>query len=205
MTATVACTLDLPDLAEAAAARGLRLVPFRAGVEAQAAVFDTRGGAADGVEQVRRLGWRGPLLLVVPAGGSVADALDAGADDAVVAPGCAAEIAARLAARLRRPPSVAFTIGALSIDAVARRVDRAGRAIRLSEREFALLLHLARAGGRCVSRAELLAMVWGIGFDPGTNVVEVHMSRLRAKLDRDMGPPMLRTEKGRGYALVSGS
>ncbi len=96
-----------------------------------------------------------------------------------------------------------IVIGPLSIDPVERRVTRSGRPIALLPREYALLLHLARQEGRCVDRAELLRAVWGLRFDPGTNVVEVHISRLRAKLDRGFGAPLLRTEKGLGYRLTA--
>lgn len=204
MTAIVASALDLPLLAEATAARGLHLVRFSEGVAAQAAVFGCDGDCAAGIARVRALGWSGPVMLVLPPGASIAQALDQGADDAVAAPATPDEVAARLAASVRRHPT-ALAIGPLRIDGIDRSVTRGNRRLRLSAREFTLLLHLARACGRCVSRAELLAAVWGLGFDPGTNVVEVHVSRLRAKLDAGMDAPMLRTEKGRGYALVSGT
>jgi len=127
-----------------------------------------------------------------------------GASLATVRPAYALDIlqleeAAR--ARGLRLVPLAIQIGPLSIDPVERRVTRSGRPIPLLPREYALLLHLARAGGRCVGRAELLRAVWGLRFDPGTNVVEVHVSRLRAKLDRDFAAPLLRTEKRRGYCL----
>lgn len=202
MIATVASTLDLPSLAEEAAARGLRLVPFGSPLEAQAALVRCDGDSAADVGRLRAAGWRGPLMLVLPEGGCVARALDAGADDALAAPAPVGEIAARLAARIRGA-ATPLTIGGLRIDPVEQRATRSGRPLWLSAREFALLLQLARAGGT-VSRAELLASVWGLGFDPGTNVVEVHVSRLRAKLDKGEPWPMLRTVKGRGYALVAG-
>nr|WP_243852986.1 winged helix-turn-helix domain-containing protein [Sphingomonas naasensis] len=94
-------------------------------------------------------------------------------------------------------------MGDLRIDPVERRVEREGRAIALLPREYALLLHLARSAGRSIAREELLAAVWGLRFDPGTNVVEVHVSRLRAKLDRGFAAPMLVTDKGRGYRLIA--
>ncbi|ATY34655.1 transcriptional regulator [Sphingomonas psychrotolerans] len=141
------------------------------------------------------------LALTSDCDASIAGALDAGADDAVVLPVCAGEIAARLAARLRcHAPTV--IVGGLQIDTVERRVERESRAITLLPREYALLLYLARSAGRCVGREELLAAVWGLSFDPGTNVVEVHVSRLRAKLDRGFAVPMLVTDKGRGYRLI---
>lgn len=154
------------------------------------------------IADARAQGWHGPLILLLSegCGASVARALDAGADDAVLLPASAGEIAARLAARLR-PRTI--RIGELAIDTVERRVTREGRAIPLLPREYALLLHLVRAGGRCIDRAELLGAVWGLRFDPGTNVVEVHMSRLRAKLDRGFAAPLLHTEKRRGYRFTA--
>ena len=203
MTGLIACALEIPELAEAARARGLRLVPMaepRADAGAVLGWSPREGDPASRIAGLRERGWLGPLLLVLSDGcsASVVRALDAGADDAVLQPVSAGEIAARIAARLR-PPLIA--IGDLRIDPVERRVARAGRPIALLPREYALLLHLARAGGRCVGRAELLAAVWRLRFDPGTNVIEVHVSRLRAKLDRDFPRPMLVTEKGRGYRL----
>lgn len=207
MTSIIACALDIPELAEAVHARGLRLMPMAApGADAAAVVLGwspREGDPAARIADVRANGWRGPLLLVLSegCGASIARALDAGADDAVLLPVTAVEIAARLVARLRSRPA-SIQIGALTIDPVERRVTRAGRAIALLPREYALLLHLARAEGRCVGRAELLAAVWRLRFDPGTNVIEVHISRLRAKLDRGHSP-MLHTEKGRGYRLTA--
>lgn len=191
-------------LAEAAQQRGLTLVTMaRPSAEAAAAVIGwspDEGDPHSRIAAARAGGWRGALMLVLAhgCGASVAHALDAGADDAVLLPASAGEIAARIAARLR-PPSL--TLGPLQIDTVERRVTRSGTPITLLPREYALLLHLARAAGRCVSRAELLTQVWGLRFDPGTNLIEVHVSRLRAKLDRGYPQPLLVTEKGLGYAL----
>jgi two-component system OmpR family response regulator len=198
VTVLVACTLDAPDLAVAAAERGLGLVAFVPGVQAAAALV---GGGSESVARIRAQGWHAPLLLVLPKGGSVAQALDAGADDAMPAGTPPAEMAARLAARVRLRPEI--VLGDLRIDPVERRVTRAGRAIALLPREYALLLHLIRQGERPAARSELLAAVWGLRFDPGTNVVEVHVSRLRAKLDRGFAVPMLVTDKGRGYRLCA--
>lgn len=199
MTVRVACTVELPDLARATAARGLGLVPYAPGVKAAAGLF---AGTGESVARIRALGWQEPLLLLLPSEGSVAHALDAGADDAMPASATAEEVAARLAARIRRRPEI--VLGELRIDPVERRVTRAGRPISLLPREYALLLHLVRQGDRPAGRSELLAAVWGLGFDPGTNVVEVHVSRLRAKLDRGFAVPMLRTDKGHGYRLCAG-
>jgi two-component system OmpR family response regulator len=204
VTALIACTLEIPYLAEAAGARGMRLVPFARNVEAQAALLAGDGDCAAQVSRLRARGWHGPLILVLSEGECVAQALDAGADDAVTAPASAGEIAARLAARVRRAPAP-LIIGPLRIDPVERSVTRDGKRLRLVAREYGLLLHLARHVGRCVSRAELLAEVWALRFDPGTNVVEVHISRLRAKLDRGFAAPLLLTDRGEGYRLISGT
>jgi two-component system, OmpR family, response regulator len=132
-------------------------------------------------------------------------ALGAGADDAVGWNCNPAEILARIAAQLRRGRIAAGQLGFgdLRIDLIDRRVERAGRLIRLPLREFDLLANLARVPDRPVSRAALLKAVWRLDFDPGTNRVEVHMSRLRAKVDRGFDWPMLHTIKGRGYQLRS--
>ncbi len=208
MAGLVACALHIPRLRQAADARGLAIVPVASAAladsGAQAAIVGLEGrDPAACVAWVRAQGWHGALMLILArdCGASVAGALDAGADDAVALPASAGEIAARLAARLRcRARTVA--LGELRIDTVERYVERAGQAVPLLPREYGLLLHLARSAGRCVGRAELLAAVWGLHFDPGTNVVEVHVSRLRAKLDRGFAVPMLVTDKGRGYRLT---
>lgn len=132
-------------------------------------------------------------------------ALGAGADDAVGWNGNLPEVLARVASLLRRSRIAAGQLGEgeLRIDLIDRRVERAGRVIRLPLREFDLLANLARVPGRPLSRDALLRAVWRIDFDPGTNRVEVHMSRLRAKVDRGFDWPMLHTVKGQGYTLRS--
>jgi len=147
-------------------------------------------------------------MLVLSDRDSVADrllALRGGADDAAGWTANLPEVLARIAGLLRRARLTAGQIGAgeLRIDLIDRRVERAGRLIRLPLREFDLLANLARVPDRPMSRAALLQAVWRIDFDPGTNRVEVHMSRLRAKVDREFAWPMLRTVKGQGYALSS--
>lgn len=132
-------------------------------------------------------------------------ALGAGADDAVGWTSNLPEVLARIAGLLRRSRIAAGRLGEgeLRIDLIDRRVERAGRLIRLPLREFDLLANLARVPDRPLSRAALLKAVWRIDFDPGTNRVEVHMSRLRAKVDRGFDWPMLHTVKGQGYTLRS--
>jgi two-component system OmpR family response regulator len=202
VTGRIASAIHIPELAYAVAARGLRLVSMAetAPAEDMAALIHGCANPAAAIAEARARGWTGPLMVAL-SGGSVARALDAGADDAVHLPADAEEIAARLAARLRIASVI--LIGDLRIDCIARSVTRAGRPIALLPREYALLLYLAHRHGRCVSRAELLAQIWRLRFDPGTNVVQVHVSRLRAKLDRDFPVPMLRTRKGEGYVLTA--
>ncbi|WP_448662419.1 winged helix-turn-helix domain-containing protein [Sphingomonas sp. CJ20] len=206
MAAIIACALDIPGMADAAHARGMRLTGLdsQGMATADAAIMALeRGDAATRVAALRGAGWTVPLLVLLPGddAGGVTAALDAGADDAVALPASAGEIAARVAARLR--PLQTIQIGSLRIDPVARAVWRGGQPVPLLPREYALLLHLVRAQGQCVGRRVLLAAVWRLGFDPGTNVVEVHVARLRARLDRGHAVPLIHTERGRGYRLVA--
>ena len=159
------------------------------------------------VRVARSIAGRRPLIVVSDRD-SLDDrmaALGAGADDAVGWTDNLPEVAARVAGLLRRSRIAAGQLGGgeLRIDLIDRRVERAGRMIRLPLREFDLLANLARVPDSPVSRDALLRAVWRIDFDPGTNRVEVHMSRLRAKVDRGFAWPMLRTVKGVGYALRS--
>ena len=140
-----------------------------------------------------------PALIEAPDVATAIRLLDT-ADDVVLASDPDALVAARLAALVRRSTAPRLQVGDVAIDQVTRRVTRAGAAIALVPREYALLLHLARRQGDTVSRRVLLDQVWGLGFDPGTNVVEVHVSRLRAKLGH-ASAPILFTDKGAGYRL----
>lgn len=129
-----------------------------------------------------------------------ARALEAGMQEVVGPWMHEAEAVARII-RLADADQPMLRVGGLTIRLVDRRVEREGRPIALLAREYEVLVYLARKRGQPASRAELLRAVWGLAFDPGTNSVEVHMSRLRAKLDRGFPRPMLRTIKGEGYAL----
>ncbi|WP_082443262.1 MULTISPECIES: winged helix-turn-helix domain-containing protein [unclassified Sphingomonas] len=140
-------------------------------------------------------------MLLVEDEEALAAGLDAGADDAVLERAHPVEIVARMLALLRNSRCDGLlTIGDLTIDRAARRAWRGGAALHLLPREYAVLLHLADHAGRSISREALLRAVWDRDFDPGTNVVQVQMSRLRAKLDA-AGPPLLHTDRGRGYRL----
>tara|TARA_R110002073_G_scaffold36366_3_gene105797 strand:- start:435 stop:1112 length:678 start_codon:yes stop_codon:yes gene_type:complete len=149
-------------------------------------------------------------VLILSALGEVSDrveGLQRGSDDYLVKPYHRSELDARLQALIRRntrtAPAVELTVGDLKIDVLARRVTRGGSTIRLQPREFTLLEYLARNAGEVVTRAMLLKSVWGMTFDPQTNVVDVHISRLRAKLDVDGEPPLLHTVRGKGYCLAA--
>lgn len=194
MEGGLASACAVAGLAEALAARGIAL-----DADAAATLVHCSGDPVATIAKYRRLG---PIILLVRDAEATVAALDAGADDALPLAATADEIAARVAARLRTP-APPIGVGELLIDRLARRVTRAGRAIALLPREYALLLHLAQHAGHTVPRAALLEAVWGLRFDPGTNVVAVHVSRLRAKLDRGFAAPMLRTEKGIGYRLAA--
>ena len=128
-----------------------------------------------------------------------------GADDAMFVGGDCAEMAVRIAALLRRHAVARALLACdeLRIDLVERHVSRDGQAIRMPLREFAMLSALARTPDHVVPRSTLWRSVWRLDFDPGTNRIEVHMSRLRARVDAGFAFPMLRTVKGVGYALVS--
>ncbi len=125
-----------------------------------------------------------------------------GADDYLVKPIEFDELLARIEAVLRRRRELAdIRFGELHLDLARRRASRGKQRIELSPREYDLLLVLARAGGQVVSRERLLGEVWDLPFDPGTNVLDVHIGRLRKKLDVH-GPPLIRTVRGAGYQLV---
>ena len=200
--------IDRPGLGAALAVRGLSVSGGGSGgvvLQQHDVVLTVALPSADMPLTDVRGGWAGRLAVLLPRGDDAAlvDALDAGADEAIPQTASDALIAARLAALLRRTtPHAKIAFGPLLIDPVERRVTRTGQPIDLLPREYRLLLYLVEQAGRPVARAELLRAVWGLNFDPGTNVVEVHVSRLRARLDRGFAVPLLRTAKGQGYFLA---
>jgi DNA-binding response OmpR family regulator len=126
-----------------------------------------------------------------------------GADDYVLKPFEASELVARVEAVVRRRVSLpVLSVGELRVDLARRIVERSGERIEISPREFDVLGELVRAGGKILSKPELLRRVWGIDFDPGTKVVEVQVARLRRKLDRD-APSVIETVVGQGYRLAT--
>ncbi|RDE05517.1 response regulator transcription factor [Sphingomonas aracearum] len=161
---------------------------------------------------VRAAGIMTPTL-VLSALGSVDDRVDglhAGADDYLTKPFSFAELSARVEALLRRSDNqtaavasqqTRLTVGDLEMDLLARTVTRAGRAIPLGAREFNLLEYLARHAGQVVTRTMMLEKIWNYHFDPGSNVVDVHIGRLRRKLEEGFSDPILHTVRGAGYRL----
>jgi len=130
--------------------------------------------------------------------------LKAGGDDYLVKPYAFQELLARVEALGRRraaPASVTtrYCVGDLELDVITRTVRRASRKIDLQPREFRLLEYLMRHAGQVVTRTMLLENVWEYHFDPQTNVIDVHISRLRSKIDKDFGVPLLKTVRGAGY------
>lgn len=127
--------------------------------------------------------------------------LTLGADDYIIKPFDFKELLARIEAVMRRHPGgQKIQVEDLTIDRSAKSVKRGERTVDLSPREFELLLALAEADGAAISRSELLSRVWGIEFDPGTNLVDVQIGRLRRKLD-GTGPGLVQTVVGKGYRL----
>ncbi len=192
--------LNRPRLEATLAARGIVAQPLSAACPG----LDPAPGAA-GLHMLRAW-WPGLLLVELPPAATEEDAvraLDGGADDAFPATTPDMLVAARLGALLRRTGEATLALGPLMIDRVTRRVTRAGRALDLLPREYRLLLHFAEHPGDLLSRAALLQAVWGLASDPGTNVLDVHLSRLRAKLDRPFCYPLIHTDKGRGFRLVT--
>jgi two-component system OmpR family response regulator len=175
------------------------------------AILDRMLPRRDGVAVLREWranGFRAPVLMLTALGG-IADrvaGLEAGADDYLVKPFAFAELAARIGALLRRPPitdgaQTRFTVGDVTLDLLRREVRRGDREVRLQPREFALLEHLMRHAGRVVTRTMFLEGVWGFHFDPQTNIVESHLSRMRAKLNEGFGYDPIETLRGVGYRM----
>jgi len=175
-----------------------------------ALIVDRMLPGLDGLSLIGRLrdaGRRTPVLIV-SALGEVDErvrGLRAGGDDYLVKPYAFAELLARLEVLVDRrsggPAETALRVADLELDMLSRRVQRAGRKIELKPREFLILEYLMRHRGQVVTRTMLLESVWDYHFDPQTNVIDVHMSRLRQKIDKGFETPLLHTVRGAGYAL----
>jgi two-component system OmpR family response regulator len=174
-------------------------------------ILDRMLPALDGLAMVKTLRTAGILtpvlfLTAVSAVGDRVEGLEAGADDYLIKPFSFAELLARVNALGRRPPLTApvetvLRTADLEMDLIGRTVRRAGREIELQPREFRLLEYLLRNAGRVLTRTMLLEHVWEFHFDPKTNIVETHMSRLRAKIDKGFDSELLETVRGSGYRL----
>jgi two-component system OmpR family response regulator len=172
-------------------------------------VLDRMLPGLEGLDVLRKLRERGirTPVLVLTAKGGIADrvaGLDAGADDYLVKPFALEELVARVNALLRRPPINDVTrleVGDVVMDILRREVTRAGRPIHLQPREFGILEVLMRNAGKVVTRTMFLEHVWGFHFDPQTNIVESHLSRMRAKLREGFSGDLVETIRGVGYRI----
>ena len=184
---------------------------YRASAEKyDALVVDRMLPGVDGLTIIRTL--RGAdnntPALILSALGEVDDrvkGLKAGGDDYLVKPFAFAELLARIEALLRRKESSAtitrLRAADLALDLLSHKVTRAGKSLNLQPREFRLLEYLMKHAGQVVTRTMLLENVWDYHFDPQTNVIDVHISRLRQKLDKEFERPLLKTVRGAGYML----
>jgi two-component system OmpR family response regulator len=164
----------------------------------------------DGLSLVRSLRSAGdltPVLFLTTMDGidDRVDGLNAGGDDYLTKPFAFAELVARVAALGRRPPQARsetrLKIADLEIDLLSRRVRRGSHAVELQPQEYRLLEYLARHANQVVTRTMLLENVWDFHFDPRTNVVESHISRLRSKIDRGQDQELIHTVRGAGYCI----
>ncbi|WP_085089076.1 winged helix-turn-helix domain-containing protein [Azospirillum oryzae] len=158
--------------------------------------------------QVLRAAGNDTPVLFLSALGSVDDrvkGLKAGGDDYLTKPFAFSELLARIEVLVRRrgagQPQTRLSVGDLELDLLSRSVRRAGKAIDLLPREFSLLEYLMRNAGSVVTRTMMLENVWDYHFDPQTNVIDVHIARLRQKIDKDFPTPLIHTVRGAGYSL----
>jgi DNA-binding response OmpR family regulator len=174
------------------------------------AVVDVMLPGLDGLALIERLRSARVQIpvLILSAKRSVDDrvkGLQAGGDDYLTKPFAFAELLARVQALMRRATGTAeptrLVAGELTMDLLSRRVERSGQVLDLRPREFALLEYLMRHPGRVLSKTMILSHVWGYSFDPGTNVVDVLVSRLRDKVDRGFDRKLIHTVRGAGYVL----
>jgi DNA-binding response OmpR family regulator len=164
----------------------------------------------DGVTLLRKLRQQGSntRVLILSGRRDVADrvyGLQAGADDYLIKPFSFQELLARLHTLLRRSNESfdKLVVDDLELDRTTRSVTRAGKPINLTQREYALLEYLMRNAGRTVTRTMVIEHVWNLGFDGLTNVVDVYISYLRAKIDQGFSRPLIHTKRGIGFTLAS--
>ena len=159
------------------------------------------------IKAIRAAGVKIPIIVLTAMGGvdDRVEGLESGADDYLVKPFAFSELLARVNALARRPPlqteKTVLRVADVELDLLRRRVTRQNRPIELQPREFALLEILMRNEGRVLTRTMLLENVWDYHFDPQTNVIDVHVSRLRSKIEKDFEKPLLKTIRGAGYMM----
>lgn len=192
------------------AADGLKGVAAAEGGRFDMLIVDRMLPRLDGLSLVKQLRAQGDHtpVLILSALGAVDDrvkGLKSGGDDYLVKPFAIEELVARIDALVRRSeasmPPTRLKVGDLEIDLLTHKVTRAGVAISLQPREFRLLEFLMKHAGQVVTRTMLLENVWDYHFDPQTNVIDVHVSRLRQKVDKDFDTPLIATVRGVGYTL----
>jgi two-component system copper resistance phosphate regulon response regulator CusR len=220
--------LVVEDEPEAAAvlARGLREHAYAVDVAADGPTALEQAGISDydlilldillpglnGLEVCRRLradGVASPILVLTARGepDQRVEGLDVGADDYLAKPYHFPELLARIRALLRRGPALGssvLTVDDLHIDTRGRRVDRGGRHVPLTTKEYALLDYLVRRQGEVVGRADIAEHVWDDSFDPLSNLIEVYIQRLRRKVDDGHAVKLIHTRRGAGYVLTPG-
>jgi two-component system OmpR family response regulator len=204
--------LALYDFSVTHAVNGVRALELLRSDTFDAAIVDRMMPELDGIgliESLRRENNTLPVLML-SALGEVDDrvsGLRAGADDYLAKPFALDELVARLEVLVRRavPATTQVACGDLLLDVRSRTAQRQGQKLDLLPREFNMLLYMAENKGRLVTRAMLLEKVFHIQFDPKTNVIDVHMSRLRAKLDKGFSQPLIRTVRGAGFILDDGT
>ncbi len=179
-----------------------------------AAVVDIMLPRLDGISLIRKLrsAGRNTPVIILSAKRSTeekVEGLQSGSDDYLAKPFSFTELLARIQALIRRatgtPETTRLRVGDLHLDLLKREVTRAGRTIILQPREFSLLEYLMRNAGRVVSKTIIIEHVWDYNFEPQTNIVEVSISRLRNKIDRDFDQPMIHTIRGAGYVVKESS
>lgn len=179
--------------------------------QADAIVLDLMLPKRSGQEvlrEIRQAGVLSPVVLLTALGGvdDRVSGLNSGADDYIVKPFEFSELLARIHAVVRRTqtrPTPLLQVGELVLDLTTRRVTRDGQEVELTPIEFSLLELLMRYAGQVVTRKMLCEHVWGFNWDGTTNVIEVHINRLRGKLDRDRQESLIKTVRGRGYAVAA--
>ena len=190
---------------------GAAALAFAVTQDCDVVVLDRGLPGMDGLAVLKglRAAGKGMPVLFLTALGSVEDrveGLEAGADDYLAKPFHHSELVARVTALGRRSkgaeaPALKLTVHDLELDLMTRRARRGDREIELKAKEYALLEYLMRNAGRVVTKTMLLERVWNFNFDPQTSVVETHVSRLRAKLDKPFAVPLIHTMRNSGYSL----